>query len=88
MTTSKIPTEQLFINDRDNADIEILDFADQLVREGKEPRFEVRYPAPKALSKKEKDEWLEKQELVFDAVEVVDGEIRTLPSYEELEAGE
>lgn len=86
--SDKIPTERLDIQNAAEANEEILAFADTLMAEGKEPRFEVRFPSPDFLSEDEKKAWLEKQEEVFDAVEVIEGEIRTLPPYAELESGE
>ena len=84
MTTSKIPTESLTIQDPANANEEILAFGANLAAEGKRPWFEVRYPSPEGLTRREHIEWLAKQEATFDAVEIVDGEILTLPPYAEL----
>lgn len=84
MTNSKIPTESLSIQDPANANEEILSFAAELEARGERPWFEIRYPAPDYLTDAQQDEWRAAQEEVFDAVEIVDGEIRTLPPYSEL----
>jgi hypothetical protein len=89
MPESLIPTEKLAVSVPDNANEEILVFASKLVAEGKRPWFEVRYPAPEALSPDEQAAWLEAQEAVYDAVEVVNDDIYTLPPYSTLlEEGE
>lgn len=84
MTDSKIPTEGLYVQDPEKANEEIIAFAAELEAKGERAWFEIRYPAPPALSPKEQEEWLRKQEDVYDAVEVIDGEIHTLPPYAEL----
>ena len=86
--SEKIPSHKLQIIATENANEEILAFARGLEAEGKRPWFEVRYPAPVGLTYEEIVQFEDDQELVYDAVEVVDGEIRTLPSYEELRAAQ
>ncbi len=87
MTDSKIPTESLTIQDPAHANEEILAFGAELEARGERPWFEVRYPSPEGLTRREHVEWLAKQEAVFDAVEIVNGEIKTLPPYAELQGG-
>jgi len=86
--SDKIPTHKLQIIVPANANEEILAFAAGLVAEGKRPWFEVRYPAPESYTYEEVVQFEDDQELVYDAVEVIDGEIITLPPYAELEAAQ
>lgn len=85
---SKLPTEVLYIQDPDNANDEILEFAKDLEARGERAWFEIRYPAPALLSEEDKKVWWKEQDNFFDAVEVIDGEIHTLPPYVELEAAD
>lgn len=81
---SNTPTRKLRVIDTDNAVEEILAFGKHLEAEGERPWFEVWYPAPgRYLGTAE--EWDQKQAEAFDAVEIIDGEIVTLPPYSELE---
>ena len=83
-----LPTQRLQILDTDAALDEIQAFAARLIEAGERPWFEVRYPAPAHLSPEQASEWLVSQEGTFDAVEVVDGAIVTLPPYSVLEAAQ
>jgi len=47
----------------------------------------VWFPAPAHLSADEARDWEDRQGDAFDAVELVDGEIVTLPPYTELTGG-
>lgn len=82
--TDLIPTSKLRIINVDNAVEEIYSFARTLTEQGERPWFEVRYPSPPHLSPAEYIQWQKDQEDTFDAVEVIDGEIVTLPPYAEL----
>ena len=79
-----IPDISIHISNPENAVEEMKSFAQGLKNSGARPWFEVRYPAPEGLSHEEKSRWLEAQEAVYDAVELIDGEIVTLPPYSEL----
>ena len=80
--TDKLPTHSLSIVEPiDSWELQMLSFAKHLEDQGERTWFEVRWPAPKDLSEEEKVKWLAKQEEVYDAVEVIDGEIVTLPPY-------
>lgn len=81
----ELPHRKLYIHTSAQASEEILQYARHLEVLGERPWFEVRY-SPEGLDPAEKADWLRKQEDVFDAVEVIDGEIHTLPPYEELMA--
>lgn len=82
---TSIPTHRLDVVDPADANAEILTFAAELEAKGERPRFEVRYPAPEGV---DLDEYAAADEETFDAVEVVNGEIRTLPPYSELRKAE
>lgn len=79
---SNIPTEKLFISDPANANEEILAFAKTLSDRGERAWFEVHYPKPDDMSQEEFDA---KNAETYDALEVIDGEIHTLPPYSALE---
>jgi hypothetical protein len=83
VSTETLPAAKLRIIDSEQANDEILAFAAGLIAEGKRPWFEVRYPTPAG---RDDAEWQAEQEKVFDAVEVIDGVIVTLPPYAELQA--
>ena len=76
-----LPTAKMTVINVANANQEILMFAKGLEAEGKRPWFEVRYPAPPQLDESDAEAWRNAAELHFDAVEVIDGEIVTLPAY-------
>lgn len=76
-----LPTRRLRVIDTENAVAEIEAFAQRLVDEGERPWFEVHYPRPTWFEGTDA-EWHEAQRETFDAVELVDGEIVTLPPYE------
>lgn len=85
---AKIPTERLYVQNVDNAGVEIFAFLGKLAAEGKRPWCEVHYPAPTHLFPEQKAEWEKRQLDTFDAVELVDGQIVTLPPYAELMKGD
>lgn len=85
MTDHAVPTKRLDVVDVDNADAEIREFAQSLVDAGERPWFEVWYPKPEHYAGTA-EEWEDAQSATFDAVELVDGEIVTLPPYAEIEA--
>lgn len=78
---SSIPTQRLDIVEADNANEEILTFARDLEAKGERAWFEVHYPKPEGMTDKE---FAVKDAETFDAVEVIDGEIHTLPPYAKL----
>lgn len=81
------PTAKCVIDNVDNAGSEIFAFLGKLAVEGERPWCEVHYPAPTHLTPSEKAAWELRQLDTFDAVELVDGQIVTLPPYAELEKG-
>lgn len=85
--TDLIPTKKLFIRNPDSWEEEMLEFGSQLAEAGERPWFEVRWPAPVNLSAEQARAWIERQEDTYDAVEVIDGVIHTLPPYAELLEG-
>ncbi len=78
---SSIPTQRLDIVEPSNANEEILAFAQALEAKGERPWFEVHYPKPEHMTD---EEFAVKDAETFDAVEVIYGEIHTLPPYEKL----
>lgn len=78
----------MYIGDTTQANEEILAYAKTLQAQGERPWFEVYYPAPAHLTEEEAAQWRARQDHLdggtFDAVEVIDGEIHTLPPYSEL----
>lgn len=64
---------------------QIMAFGEKLVTAGERPWFEVWYPAPVTLLADQQRAWSIRQSVTFDAVEIVDGQITTLPPYSELE---
>lgn len=84
---SALPTRRCRVIDPDRAMDEIRAFLDGLVDEGERPWCEVWYPAPDHLHDVERVAWDSRQSNTFDAVELVDGEIITLPPYAELTGG-
>lgn len=81
---ANIPTAILTIRDEDNWQEEMLAYARTLKGIGERPWFEVRWPAPVRLSEEQAAAWLERQNEIYDAVEVIDGVVHTLPPYAEL----
>lgn len=81
MADQETPTRRLDVVDVDNADAEIAAFAQRLIDEGERPWFEVWYPRPEHFDGTD-EEWDAAQADTFDALELVDGEIVTLPPYE------
>ncbi len=79
---SDIPTRRYTVRDPDHANEEIIAFLAGIEADGERPWFEVLYPAPPHI---DADAWAERQEESFDALELVDGELRTLPPYAALE---
>jgi hypothetical protein len=82
--SSATPTASLTIKDPDDWEAEARAFAAELEAKGERPWFEVRWPAPPRLTPEEEAAWLERQEDTYDALELVDGELVTLPPYAEL----
>lgn len=76
---SAVPTARLDIVEPANANEEILRFAADLEAKGERAWFEVHYPKPDGMSD---EEFAKRDAETFDAVEVIDGEIHTLPPYE------
>lgn len=76
------PTAKCVIDNVDNAGSEIFAFLGKLAAEGKRPWCEVHYPAPARLTPAEKAAWELRQLDTFDAVELIDGQIVTLPPYD------
>lgn len=90
MTTpegSLLPTHRIRIVDVDNAMSEIRVALEALAAAGERPWAEVFYPPPADYSHDAKAAWEEGQATAYDAVELVDGEIVTLPPYLELVGG-
>jgi hypothetical protein len=82
-----VPTRRCRVIDPDRAMEEIRAFLDGLNASGERPWCEVWFPAPEQLSVDEARAWEQRQTDAFDAVELVDGEIVTLPPYVELTGG-
>ena len=82
-----IPKRRCRVIDPERAMEEIRAFLDGLASEGERPWCEVWFPASEHLSTDEVLAWEERQADTFDAVELVDGEIVTLPPYAELAGG-
>ncbi|UYL87134.1 hypothetical protein QEH40_gp13 [Microbacterium phage OscarSo] len=83
-----LPTERLYVQDPDNAGVEILAFLGKLAAEGKRPWCEVFYPAPARLAPVDRADWEKRQLDHFDAVELMpDGQVVTLPPYAEITEG-
>lgn len=87
MSADLIPTRRCRVIDPDRAMDEIRAFLESLEAEGERPWCEVWFPAPEHLSADEARAWEQRQADTFDAVELVDGEIVTLPPYAELTGG-
>ncbi|WP_176697190.1 hypothetical protein [Microbacterium sp. 3J1] len=85
--TSPLPTRRCRVIDPDAAMDEIRAFLSGLEAEGERPWCEVWYPAPEHLSAADWSDWEARQGETYDAVELLDGEIVTLPSYAELTGG-
>lgn len=79
-----IPHQRLDISKDDvpNAVDVILEFAKKLEAAGERAFFEVHYPKREGMTD---EEFAKKDAETFDAVEVIDGKIYTLPPYSELE---
>jgi hypothetical protein len=82
---SAVPTRRLRVNDPEQAMDEIRAYLEGPAAAGERPWCEVWYPAPDQLTPDEQAAWEAAQPATFDAVELVDGEIVTLPPYAELE---
>ena len=80
MTNFELPTAKLRIIDPSNAQEEMLAFGRGLLEMGERPWFEVRWPRPEGHEKSQ-EEWDRDQEETFDAVELMNGELFTLPPY-------
>ena len=80
MVPEDIPTRRYRVIDSDNAVNEIRAFLEAMPA-GERKWCEVWYPAP---DHRDPDEWEAEQRETFDAVELVDGEIVTLPPYVEM----
>lgn len=78
---SSIPTRRLDVVEPELAVEETLAFASELEAAGERAWFEVHYPKPESMTA---EEFAAKDAETFDAVEVIDGEIHTLPPYEKL----
>lgn len=86
--TPNLPTSRIRVIDRDNANAEIVAHLEGLVALGERPWCEVLYPPPIELDTDKAAAWDERQRTEsFDAVELIDGELVTVPPYAELEAG-
>lgn len=81
--TAVIPTRRFRVVDADNGMEEIRAFLESVAAEGARPWCEVWWPKPLFFDGTDA-EWDERQAETFDAVELVDGEIVTLPPYVEL----
>lgn len=80
---SMLPTLRFRVTDPDDAVSEITTFL-QGLPDGERRWCEVLYPAPAHLSAQERALWDAAEEDTFDAVELIDGVLVTLPPYEEL----
>lgn len=78
------PTASLTITNPDLWEVEARAFADELIAKGERPWFELRWPAPERLTDEERAAWLARQEDTYDALELVDGVLVTLPPYADL----
>lgn len=83
-----IPKRRCRVIDPDRAMEEIRTFLETLEGDGERPWCEVWFPAPEHLNADEARAWEQRQAGTFDAVELVDGEIVTLPPYAELNGGD
>lgn len=79
-----LPTHRIRVIDPLDAAAEIRAFLEGLVAAGERPFAEVFYPAPAHLTPTEKAAWEARQLDAFDAIELIDGELVTLPPYAEL----
>lgn len=77
------PNRRFHVTDPGNAVEQITGFLEGFP-EGERRWCEVFYPAPEHLSPQERAAWNAAQLGAFDAVELVDGVLVTLPPYEEL----
>jgi len=77
---SQLPTRRCRVIDPENAVDEIRAFL-EATPDGERAWCEVFYPAPAHLDPLKKAEWEARQPDTFDAVELVDGELVTLPPY-------
>lgn len=82
----ELPSRRCRVIDPDNAVDEIRAFL-EATPAGERAWCEVFYPAPARLTAEEKAEWESRQDDTFDAIELVDGELVTLPPYSELTKG-
>ena len=83
MTDFTLPTARMRIIDPANAMEEMRAFGEGLLADGKRAWFEVRWPRPEGHWKTQ-EEWDRDQEETFDAVELMNGELFTLPPYADL----
>uniref|UniRef100_A0AAU7J7Z0 Uncharacterized protein n=2 Tax=unclassified bacterial viruses TaxID=12333 RepID=A0AAU7J7Z0_9VIRU len=84
---ASLPSTRLYIDgDHPDALGEIRHHLGLLAEKGERPWAEVVYSPPEELTEEQSATWLASVEDTFDAVELVDGEIVTLPPYSELVA--
>lgn len=84
MTTPDVqllPTHRVTVVNTENAIVEIRAFLEELAAEGERPWAEVFYPPPAHV---DPETWAHEQGAACDAIELVDGELVTLPPYVEL----
>lgn len=81
-----LPTRRCRVIDPENAVEEIRAFL-EATPAGERAWCEVWYPAPAHLTPEQKAKWEAAQPDAFDAVELVDGALVTLPPYSELVKG-
>lgn len=77
-----VPTRRVRVINPDDAMTEIRVFLERLTADGERPWCEVWYPRPSHFDGTD-EQWDELQAGTFDAVELVDGVIVTLPPYTE-----
>lgn len=91
MTTpdvSLLPTRRIRVTNTDNAVDEIRAFLAGLAANGERPWAEVFYPPPASLVPGLAHEaWEIEQGDAYDAIELIDGELVTLPPYVEIIEG-
>lgn len=82
MSTPNLP--RIYVQDLESANEEIVNYLEALEADGERPWCEVFYPAPVELSPEQAEAWYAKQAETFDAVELVNGKLETLPPYADL----
>lgn len=87
MSAPNLPRRRCRVIDPENAVDEIRAFLEN-TPEGERAWCEVWYPAPPRLTPEEKAAWEARQADTFDAIELVEGELVTLPPYAELVKGD